>query len=45
MNTLFAPLFRFFDSAIAAILRVIDRDGFSGKQKILFFRELSYLLK
>ncbi|MEI6426149.1 MAG: type II secretion system F family protein [Candidatus Absconditabacteria bacterium] len=45
MNILFSPLFRFFDSAIAAVLRVIDRDGFSGKQKILFFRELSYLLK
>ena len=45
MNKIFTPLFRFFDSAIAAVLHVIDRDGFSGKQKILFFRELAYLLK
>ena len=45
MNTVFSPLFRLFDSLIAAVLRVMDRDGFSGKQKVLFFRELSYLLK
>lgn len=45
MNKIFTPLFRFFDSAIVAVLHVIDRDGFSGKQKILFFRELAYLLK
>ncbi len=45
MNTLFAPFFRFVDSIIRSVLNIVDRDRFSGKQKILFFRELSYLLK
>lgn len=45
MNKIFAPFFRLIDTIVAAFLRVIDRDSFSGKQKILFFRELSYLLK
>jgi len=38
-------LFSFVDQRIVAGLSSMDKGSFSHKEKILFFKELSYLLK